>query len=91
MSTARPHRNQTRGHKLFHAQQLSMKSIQLNVKMPTIVHILTFISRAKTHQLNVLSRKNARYFSVFNYLCAVEILFSVEIKHEISLYKLWPG
>ena len=80
MSTARPYRNQTRGHKTLSCSTTEHEIHPAhNVKMPTIVHILTFISRAKTHQLNVLSRKNARYFSVFNYLCAVKISFLVEL------------
>ena len=66
--------------KLFsHLTQLSTKFILfINVKMPTLVGILTFIS-----MINATSEiLEARHFFIcryFTFLCAVEILCSVEL------------
>ena len=68
-----------RGYKsLSWSNQLSMKFIMLiNVKMPTIVGILTFMSMVNT--ISEFESKKSLYFSALLLLCAVKILCSVEL------------
>ena len=58
--------------------ELSTKFIMLiNVKMPTFVGILTFISMSSTaiESLNAMSK----YFSIVKFLIAIKILCSAEL------------
>ena len=65
--------------------QLSMEFIMLiNVKMPTIVGILKFISMIHTASESLKARKV--YFLAF--LWAVEIAYSDELSVKIVLYNL---
>ena len=59
-----------RGYKIFSCSaKLSMKCFLLiNVKMPTIVGILTFISRKKTFSAYMLL-KNAEFLEIFILMC----------------------
>ena len=69
--------------KLFlRSSQLSTKFILLiNVKMPRIVGILTFISRIKTTSESFQAR-HVSYFSAFWFLWAVQISLSAELSME---------
>ena len=70
--------------KLFSCSiQLSTKFILLiNVKMPTIVGILTFISMINTTS-EKLKARNSLYLSVVYFLRGVEILCSAELSMKI--------
>ena len=58
---------------------MSMKFIMfINVKMPSIVGILTFISMINTTS-EILKARKFCIFSAFLLLCAVEISCSVEL------------
>ena len=64
---------------------LSMKLILLtNVKMPTIVGILTLISRIHTSSVN-LKQEMSLFFFAFKFLWAVESSCSVELSIKNSL------
>ena len=63
--------------------QLSMKFFLLiNVKMPIIVGILTFMSR-KNSILGLSEPKNAEFLDIF--ICAIKISCSAELSMEKNL------
>ena len=66
--------------KLFsYSTQMSMKFFLLiNVKMPTFVGILTFMSR-KNSILGLCEPKKKPNFLIFSYLCAFKISCSIEL------------
>ena len=53
-----------RGHKKFHAQSSMKIFLLMNIKMPTIVGILTFMSR-KNSSLDLSEPKNAEFLDIF--------------------------
>ena len=78
--------------KLFsYSTQLSMKFILLiNVKMPTIVAILTFISRINTASESFKASKNF-IFSQFSIYEQLKFQAQSRVEHEKKFYNLGAG
>ena len=76
--------------KMSCSTQLSMKIVMLiNVKMPTVVGILTCISRINTTTESLKARK-VFSFQHYSFLCAFEMSCSVELRMKINFITSGP-